>query len=67
MRYRIGSDPQQARDQVDGMTVGSAIFGFFTGIVFVVAGIRARQFWLVFWGAGLVLASSAYLVYTLIQ
>mgnify|MGYP000201850419 CR=1 FL=1 len=67
MRYRIGSDPQQAHEQVDGMIVGSAVFGFFTGVVFVVAGIRARQYWLAFWGAGLVLASSAYLLYTLFK
>lgn len=67
MRYRIGSDPQQAGQQVDGMIVGSAIFGLFTGMVFVVAGVRARQFWLAFWGAGLVLASSAYLLYTLFR
>lgn len=64
MRYRTGSDPQQAQEQVDGMIVGSAVFGLFTGVVFVVAGLRARQLWLAFWGAGLVLASGAYLIYT---
>ncbi|MDY6980436.1 MAG: hypothetical protein SV201_11175 [Pseudomonadota bacterium] len=64
MRYRIGTDPEQAQQEVDGMIVGSAVFGLFTGILFVVAGVRARQFWLAFWGAGLVLASSAYLLYT---
>lgn len=67
MRYRIGTDPQQAQEQVDGMIVGSAVFGLFTGIGFVIAGVRARQFWLAFWGAGLVLASSAYLVYILFR
>lgn len=67
MRYRIGSDPAQAHEQVDGMIVGSAIFGLFMGIIFVVAGVRARQFWLAFWGAGLVMASSAYLIYTLFK
>jgi len=67
MRYRVGSEPRQAQDQVDGMIVGSAIFGLFTGVIFVAAGIRARQFWLVFWGAGLVLASCAYLIYTFIK
>lgn len=64
MRYRIGTDPEQARAQVDGMTVGSAVLGLFIGIVFVLAGIRARQFWLLFWGAGLVLASCIYLIYS---
>jgi hypothetical protein len=67
MRYRIGSDPEQAAQEVDGMIVGSAIFGFFIGIIFVIAGLRARQIWLSVWGAGLILASSAYLIYTLIQ
>ncbi len=67
MRYRIGTDPEQARQEVDGMIVGSAVFGLFTGVIFVVAGMRARQFWLAFWGAGLVLASSAYLLYTFIR
>ncbi|MFO8023701.1 hypothetical protein [Thiohalophilus sp.] len=64
MRYRIGTDPEQARQEVDGMIVGSAVFGLFTGIVFVVAGLRVREFRLAFWGYGLILASSAYLLYT---
>lgn len=64
MRYRIGSDPQEVQQQADGMIVGSALFGLVTGIIFVAAGLRARQFWLVFWGAGLVIASVAYLLYT---
>jgi hypothetical protein len=67
MRYRIGSDPQEAQQQADGMIVGSALFGLVTGVVFVVAGVRARQFWLAFWGAGLVVASAAYLLYTLFR
>ncbi len=65
MRYRIGTDPQQAQAQLDGMTFGSAIIGLFIGVVFVIAGIRARQFWIVFWGASLILASSTYLIYSL--
>lgn len=67
MRYRIGSDPQEVRQQADGMIVGSALFGLVTGIIFVAAGLRARQFWLVFWGAGLVIASVAYLLYTVFK
>ena len=67
MRYRIGSDPQEVQQQADGMIVGSALFGLVTGIIFVAAGWRARQFWLVFWGAGLVIASVAYLLYTLFK
>lgn len=67
MRYRIGTDPQQAQQEVDGMIVGSALFGLVTGVVFVFAGLRARQIWLVVWGGGLVLASSAYLVYSLFK
>ena len=67
MRYRIGSNPEQARQELDGMIVGSAMFGFFIGVIFVIAGMRGRQIWLSVWGAGLVLASSAYLIYTLIR
>lgn len=66
MRYRIGTDPQQAQAQPDGMTFGSAILGLFIAVVFVIAGIRARQFWMVFWGVGLILASSTYLIYSLL-
>lgn len=65
MRYRIGTDPQQAQAQLDGMTFGSAILGLLIGVVFVIVGVRARQFWIVFWGAGLILASSTYLIYSL--
>jgi len=64
MRYRIGQDPADLQGQAvgeDGLTVFTAVFGLLTGIGFVIAAIKGRQHWLLFWGAGLVLASLAYL------
>ena len=64
MRYRIGQDPANTPAQavaVDGLTIFTAVFGLLVGAGFVIAGIKARQRWLLFWGAGLVLASMAYL------
>ena len=63
-RYRIGEDPElmstvDANDS--GLIIGTAIFGLATGVGFVIAGLRARIYWLVVWGAGLVIASLAYL------
>lgn len=62
-RYRIGDTPTPgSTDPVtETMLVGAAIFGLLTGVGFVIAGLRARQYWLVFWGGGLVLSSIAYL------
>lgn len=64
MRYRIGQDPESIRGQAvgeDGLTIFTAVFGLLTGIGFVIAGIKGRQRWLLFWGGGLVLASLSYL------
>lgn len=62
-RYRIGEDPVAGTDPVTAyMLLGAAVFGLLTGIGFVIAGLRGRQYWLAFWGGGLVLASIAYLV-----
>ena len=65
-RYRIGENPDAVStlDANDSpLIVGTAVFGLATGIGFVIAGLRARIYWLVFWGAGLVLASLAYLLH----
>jgi len=64
-RYRIGETPTPGvSDPVtETMLAGAAIFGLVTGIGFVIAGVRARQYWLVFWGGGLTLSSIAYLLY----
>lgn len=64
MRYRIGTEPTNLPGQavtVDGLTVFSAVFGLLAGSGFVIAGIKGRQRWLMFWGGGLVLASLGYL------
>lgn len=63
-RYRIGEDPATGSDVLSAnLQTGAAVFGLLTGIGFVIAGWRGRQYWLVFWGGGLVLASIAYLIY----
>jgi len=62
MRYRIGEDVQNLGEPVvDGLVPFSAVLGLLMGIGFVVAGIRAKQIWLTFWGAGLVISSVLYL------
>lgn len=64
MRYRIGEDPENMQGQPvgeDGLTIFTAVFGLITGIIFVIAGIKGRQRWMQFWGAGLILSSLAYL------
>jgi len=64
MRYRIGEDPANLQGQPvgeDGLTIFTAVFGLVAGTGFVIAGIKGRQRWLLFWGAGLVVASVGYL------
>jgi hypothetical protein len=62
-RYRIGESPLTYTDTVTThMFLGVAVFGVFAGIGFVIAGMRGRQRWMVFWGGGLVLSSIAYLL-----
>ena len=62
MRYRIGEDMQAVAEPVqDGLISFSALLGLIMGIGFVVAGWRGKQFWLLSWGAGLVVASILYL------
>lgn len=62
MRYRIGEDVQNLGEPVkDGLVNFSAVLGLLMGIGFVVAGLRAKQAWLTFWGTGLVIASILYL------
>lgn len=62
MRYRIGEDIQNLGEPVvDSLVPFSAILGLLMGIGFVIAGYRAKQIWLLFWGAGLVIASLLYL------
>ena len=63
-RYRIGETPETGVDANDSpLIIGTAVFGLFTGIGFFIAGLRARMLWLTLWGAGLTIASLAYLFY----
>lgn len=62
MRYRIGEGVQNLGEPVkDGLINFSAILGLLMGVGFVIAGLRAKQVWLTFWGAGLVICSLVYL------
>jgi hypothetical protein len=66
MWYRIGDTPDEPGEPIgQGAFVGAAVFSFVLGLGFVVAGLRSRHYWLTLWGAGLTLASAAYLVFTL--
>jgi len=65
MRYRIGEeipDINNLGEPVgDQLVTFSAVLGLIIGVGFVVAGKRGKQFWLLSWGVGLVIASIAYL------
>ena len=63
-RYRIGESGESAPDFLtQDVFVGAAIFGLLISIGFVIAGMRGKQYWIAFWGAGLTLSSIAYLLY----
>ena len=63
-RYRVGETAETGADHTtENLQIGAAVFGLALGIGFVYAGLRARQYWLAIWGAGLVIASLAYLGY----
>lgn len=65
MRYQEGSEVEAPRSGVDtGMLVGTVSYALLLGIGMVVVGRAARQRWLAFWGATLVLASAASLIAT---
>lgn len=59
MRYPVGEQPvtRDALHSSDGMHAATAVYGFIIGIGFVAVGIKAKQRWLSFRGAGLSLAS----------
>jgi hypothetical protein len=66
MRYRIGNTPDELGEPIgQGTIVAAAAFSFVLGIGFVITGLRSRHYWLTLWGAGLSLASAAYLAFTL--
>jgi hypothetical protein len=44
-RYRIGETPETGADHLsENLQIGAAIFGLVTGIGFVYAGSRAKQY-----------------------
>ena len=65
MRYKIGEemvDLPSANHSSDSTFFGTAIYGLIIGVGFVIAGIKAKQYWLAFWGVALVIASVASIV-----
>ena len=65
MRYREGDTADQLSTLDDTVFMGAAILGLIMGIGFVLAGLRGRQYWLLSWGIGLVVASIVYIIYLL--
>lgn len=65
MRYQEGIEVELPRSGVDnGVLTGTVSYSLLLGIGMVAVGRRARQRWLAFWGATLVLASAAFLIAT---
>ena len=63
MRYRIGEQPTDSGTPLDqGAFTSIAVLSFLIGIVFVVAGMRSKHYWLAIWGSGLSICSVVYLV-----
>ncbi len=71
MRYR----KENYMNQYDGVIepiIGNdvlmvtAVIGLLIGLIFVFGGRFGKQLWIVFWGAGLVLVSIAYIIYMLL-
>lgn len=68
MRYREGMVVDGKPAQVnETMLVATAGFGLLTGVLMLIAGIRARLLWMIVWGFGLVLASLVYISYSIIS
>jgi len=64
MRYRIGEEVNTdnlGEPVVDMLLTFSVFTGLIIGIIFIMAGKRVKQYWLIFWGTGLVAASIIYL------
>ena len=63
-RYKIGETPETGGDVLtQDIFIGAAVFGLLISIGFVIAGLRGKQYWLVFWGGGLTISSIVYLLY----
>jgi hypothetical protein len=63
MRYPDGQTPDDIGSAVSPeMLAGSAIYGLVVAIGMILMGLRARQLWLAFWGAVVLIGSLAYLI-----
>jgi len=63
MRYRDTGDYQNLEVPVDDNFVFlSIIIGMIMGVSFIVFGLKVKRYWMVIWGAGLILASLSYFV-----
>jgi len=63
MRYRDTGNYQNLGQPVDDNFVFySIVLGMIIGVSFVVFGFKVKRYWMVIWGAGLILASLSYFV-----
>jgi len=63
MRYRDTGDYQNLGVPVDdNLVFVSILLGIAMGVGFIVFGIKVKRYWMVIWGAGLILASLSYFV-----
>ncbi len=60
-RYRI-DEAVGASTVTDEMMVLTSVYGIVVGIILVILARRFRQQWMVFWGSGLSIISSLYLL-----
>lgn len=63
MRYRDTGDYQNLGVPVDdNLIFFSVLLGIVLGVGFIVFGIKVKRYWMVIWGAGLIMASLSYFV-----
>ena len=65
MRYRTGEDPAiSAYGSTDEFVTYTVILCIIIGAILVWLGYYGKQWWLVTWNVGLIIASIVYFVYT---
>ena len=63
MRYRDTGDYQNLGAPVDdNLVFFSVLLGIALGIGFIIFGLKVKRYWMVIWGAGLILAALSYFV-----
>lgn len=63
MRYRdTGNYEEMGMPVDDNLMFFSIILGIIIGVGFIAFGLRVKRYWMVIWGAGLILASLSYFV-----